>query len=396
MSTGTTLFANNTPSNCTGTFSSSLTNRSDDSSCGSPTLTGLDPVLADNGGPTLTHALLPGSSAIDVTSCNTSNPFDQRGVPRDSLCDTGAYECVLSGGSCVQPGGGDTDTDEDGVLDDDDNCPDVANPGQENGDGDADGDVCDACPADADNDIDGDTVCGDVDNCPLVANPGQENADGDAAGDVCDACPADAADDADGDTVCGDVDNCPDVANPGQENGDGDATGDVCDVCPDDPADACGDGAQAFKTTAVADLEALPSTGVASADASIEDAIEAIEESLLENAISGTTTRSATSPPTKRPTRRPRSSSGPWPSTREAPRRCSTWGPSIAPRAAWDRPSISSSALSGSIRARFPPSLNWATSSATRVRSRSRSDSTRRRCASTTRNPSSTWASATA
>ncbi|MEM7275390.1 MAG: hypothetical protein AAF547_20110 [Actinomycetota bacterium] len=35
------------------------------------------------------------------------------------------------------------DTDEDGVPDVDDNCPATPNPGQENGDGDADGDVCD-------------------------------------------------------------------------------------------------------------------------------------------------------------------------------------------------------------------------------------------------------------
>lgn len=43
--------------------------------------TGLDPALADNGGPTLTHALLPGSPAIDQ-----GNSFglttDQRGDPR--------------------------------------------------------------------------------------------------------------------------------------------------------------------------------------------------------------------------------------------------------------------------------------------------------------------------
>jgi uncharacterized repeat protein (TIGR01451 family) len=58
----------------------------------------LDP-LADNGGPTLTHALLPGSPAIDA-----GNPAgctdhlggllltDQRGMPRAGRCDMGAYE----------------------------------------------------------------------------------------------------------------------------------------------------------------------------------------------------------------------------------------------------------------------------------------------------------------
>ncbi|MEO8548674.1 MAG: hypothetical protein ABI678_01825 [Kofleriaceae bacterium] len=38
------------------------------------------------------------------------------------------------------------DRDSDGVLDDVDNCPDQANPGQANEDGDAHGDVCDPCP----------------------------------------------------------------------------------------------------------------------------------------------------------------------------------------------------------------------------------------------------------
>jgi hypothetical protein len=56
--------------------------------------------LADNGGPTLTHALLPGSPAIDtvsMVSCTIST--DQRGVPRpivqtssDTPCDIGAFE----------------------------------------------------------------------------------------------------------------------------------------------------------------------------------------------------------------------------------------------------------------------------------------------------------------
>ncbi len=47
--------------------------------------------LADNGGATQTRALLPGSVAIDVVpGCGES--ADQRGVPRDSLCDSGAYE----------------------------------------------------------------------------------------------------------------------------------------------------------------------------------------------------------------------------------------------------------------------------------------------------------------
>jgi hypothetical protein len=39
-----------------------------------------------------------------------------------------------------------------------------------------------ACPGDAD----GDGICDDVDNCPAVANPSQSDLDGDLAGDACD------------------------------------------------------------------------------------------------------------------------------------------------------------------------------------------------------------------
>jgi hypothetical protein len=48
--------------------------------------------LADNGGPTWTQALLPGSPAIGAaTSCPAT---DQRGYPRPATgpCDIGAYE----------------------------------------------------------------------------------------------------------------------------------------------------------------------------------------------------------------------------------------------------------------------------------------------------------------
>jgi predicted outer membrane repeat protein len=46
--------------------------------------------LADNGGPTLTMALSAGSPAVDVSK--TCPEYDQRGMPRAGLCDSGAYE----------------------------------------------------------------------------------------------------------------------------------------------------------------------------------------------------------------------------------------------------------------------------------------------------------------
>ncbi len=53
--------------------------------------------LADNGGPTLTHALVKGSIAVDAGSNPLSLAYDQRGVgyPREDSIgkpDIGAYE----------------------------------------------------------------------------------------------------------------------------------------------------------------------------------------------------------------------------------------------------------------------------------------------------------------
>jgi hypothetical protein len=59
---------------------------------------GLGP-LADNGGLTETHALLPGSAAINkvqasmcLDAYDEALTTDQRGFPRDSMCDIGAFE----------------------------------------------------------------------------------------------------------------------------------------------------------------------------------------------------------------------------------------------------------------------------------------------------------------
>jgi hypothetical protein len=72
-------------------------NLSDDDSCGGPTgsLIGnpLLAPLADNGGPTRTHALSVGSPAINAgTDCTVA--VDQRGVARDAQCDLGAFEFI--------------------------------------------------------------------------------------------------------------------------------------------------------------------------------------------------------------------------------------------------------------------------------------------------------------
>ncbi len=66
-----------------------------------PTSFAADPLLgplADNGGLTPTHALLPGSPAIDAGDCGEVND-DQRGVarPRGRACDIGAVEAPCAG-----------------------------------------------------------------------------------------------------------------------------------------------------------------------------------------------------------------------------------------------------------------------------------------------------------
>jgi hypothetical protein len=63
----------------------------------------------------------------------------------------------------------------DGIPDEDDNCPDVPNPGQENSDSDSHGDACD--------------------NCPYVDNENQADSNGDGIGDACECLINDDCDD---------------------------------------------------------------------------------------------------------------------------------------------------------------------------------------------------------
>ncbi len=94
------LIANNTEADCSPTVEASDNSMDTDGTCdlsGGEVSNGtanLGP-LQNNGGPTLTHALLTGSDAIDAGGASCPED-DQRGEERfqGAACDTGAYEGV--------------------------------------------------------------------------------------------------------------------------------------------------------------------------------------------------------------------------------------------------------------------------------------------------------------
>lgn len=117
------------------------------------------------------------------------------------------------------------DSDGDGVCNDFDSCPDVADPNQADTDGDGFGDACD--------------------NCPTVANPGQYDWDLDGAGDFCDQCPGidDSMDcDANGVPDCLELTDCVVTFDPGCGDCNQNGVLDRCDIADGTVADGNGDG----------------------------------------------------------------------------------------------------------------------------------------------------------
>ena len=102
------------------------------------------------------------------------------------MIQNGADENQCAGGDCwfddvlVTGIEDDSDIDEDGLLDEDDNCPKVFNPQQLDFDQDGLGDACDG-------DDDNDGVPDTLDNCPFLADAPPGDFDGDGIGDACDS-----------------------------------------------------------------------------------------------------------------------------------------------------------------------------------------------------------------
>jgi hypothetical protein len=215
----------------------------------------------------LSLALVALAACGTTESGGSSGGSDSGALDVDSESDardSGGADAPDGGGDAGDDAGGDdagaepdavpvpdVDTDDDGLVDQIDNCPQVSNPGQADMEGDFVGDACDNCPGvanldqadedgdgvgdacdeegtyDPETDTDTDGVRDIDDNCRLTDNPGQRDTDNDSLGDACD--------------------NCPQIANLDQGDFDGDGLGDACDL--DVPDEVCGE--QSFEAEPV-------------------------------------------------------------------------------------------------------------------------------------------------
>ena len=123
------------------------------------------------------------------------------------------------------------DRDGDGIVDACDNCPLKYNPGQEDRNLDAVGDICD--PTATAPPIPPVGMRSPPANEHVAGCEGSVDSDHDLVGDACDVCPGgDDFKDADRDGVPDACDFCPGVRSDDRSDADGDGTPDVCDLCP--------------------------------------------------------------------------------------------------------------------------------------------------------------------
>ncbi len=152
-------------------------------------------------------SVIENAAAYDVFFCDETPKNEPSCVPaRTRAEDTTKQTTTLYNGDYTAS----DDADGDGIKDNVDNCPTIFNPirpmdtnrKQVDTDGDGQGDICDPFPLCAandetctspivvvDKDTDKDGIIDDEDNCPTVVNPDQKDTDNDGIGDACDTCP---------------------------------------------------------------------------------------------------------------------------------------------------------------------------------------------------------------